>query len=233
MRKISISMIIIFDLDETLYNEKNFVRSGFKKVAYFLQKNYDLNFKRTYKFLLDTYNLEGRKKIFNKLLIKKKLYSKSLLIKLINVYRNHEPNIKISKSNLSFLKKLSNNFKLYLVTDGNKIVQKNKIQALKISKFFKKIFITHQYGIKYSKPSIYCFSKIKKLENCVWKDLIYIGDDPHKDFINLNKKGCITIRLMKGKFAFTKVKKIYDGIYKINQLNDFNKLYLKCLYENK
>ncbi len=226
-------MIIIFDLDETLYNEKNFVKSGFQKVAYFLEKNYNLNLNITNKFLLDTYNLKGRKKIFNKLLIKNKLYSKSLLVKLIYVYRNHKPNIKMSKSNLLFLETLSNKFKLYLVTDGNKIVQKNKIKALKISRFFKRIFITHQYGIKHSKPSLYCFARIKKLENCIWKDLIYIGDDPNKDFINLNKKGCITIRLMQGKFASTKVKKNYDAMYKINKLNDFNKLYLKYLYENK
>ncbi len=226
-------MIIIFDLDETLYNEKNFVKSGFLKVASFLQHNYKIDLKSTNKFLLNTYNLEGRSKIFDKLLIKKKLYTKSLLIKLINIYRNHKPNIKINKSNLLFLETLSNKFNLYLVTDGNKIVQKNKIKALKISQFFKRIFITHQYGIKNSKPSLYCFTKIKELENCDWKDLIYIGDDPHKDFINLNKKGCTTIRLMQGKFTNTKAKKNYDAIYKINKLNEFNRLDLKYLYENK
>ena len=68
------------------------------------------------------------------------------------------------------------------------MVQYNKIQALNISSYCNKIFIIHRFGIKNAKPSLYCFKKIKKIENCKWADLVYIGDDPNKYFINLNKK---------------------------------------------
>ena len=219
-------MIIIFDLDETLYLEKNYVISGFYGVADFLFKKTCLNKKQTIHYLLKTFNKYGRKRIFDKLLKENNIYSKSLLKKVISKYRSHKPKISLTSINHKFLKKLSNKYNLYLVTDGNKMVQRNKIISLKISRFFKKIFITHQYGIINSKPSIYCFRKIKELENCFWKELIYIGDDPTKDFVNLNKKGVITVRLMRGRFAKRKVSKKYDAKYKINNLSDFYNLSL-------
>lgn len=226
MKLINIFMIIIFDLDETLYQEKNFVISGFFEVSDFLFEKLCLNKKKTIHYLLETFNKYGRKKIFDKLLKEKNVYNKSLLKKVISKYRAHKPNISLTAINHKFLKKLSNKYNLYLVTDGNKIVQRNKIKSLKIPSLFKKIFITHQYGTINSKPSIYCFKKIKELENCFWKELIYIGDDPIKDFVNLNKKGVITVRLMRGRFAKRKVSKKYDAKYKINNLSDFYNLSL-------
>jgi putative hydrolase of the HAD superfamily len=35
-------MIIVFDLDDTLYEEITYVRSGFKAVANYLSKNYKI-----------------------------------------------------------------------------------------------------------------------------------------------------------------------------------------------
>ena len=92
-----------------------------------------------------------------------------------------------------------------------------------ISKYFKKIFITHNYGLKHSKPSLFCFKKICKIEKCTYKELVYIADDPSKDFINLNKVGVLTIRLLKGRFANLSVKKNYDGFYQINSLVNLKK----------
>ena len=49
---------------------------------------------------------------------------------------------------------------------------------------------------------------------------------PIKDFVNLNKKGVITVRLMRGRFAKRKISKKYDAKYKINNLSDFYNLSL-------
>ena len=65
---------------------------------------------------------------------------------------------------------------------------------------------------------------IKDKEKCDWHELIYIADNPIKDFINLNKKQVVTIRLLQGIYKNTKVKGALDGLYKINSLNEF--LYL-------
>ena len=217
-------MIFIFDLDETLYVEKNFVLSGFKVVAKYLNLKYNFNYQRTFKDLKTIMKIHGRGKIFDKLLKKKKIYSKKIIKKLIFIYQHHRPEIKIKREALRVLKKLSKKNKLYLLTDGFFKTQQSKVAALRIKKYFKKIYYTGYYGQGFEKPSLKCFKMIKDKEKCDWLKLIYIADNPIKDFINLNKKQVVTVRVLQGIYKNTKVKKVFDGLYKINSLNEF--LYL-------
>jgi putative hydrolase of the HAD superfamily len=110
---------------------------------------------------------------------------------------------------------------MYLVTDGDKVAQKKKVNKLSLNKYFKKIFITHDYGTHNMKPSLYCFRKIKMLENVAWNELVYIADNPRKDFVNLNLVGAKTIRVLTGPHKNLKVPKNYDAQYKINSLKNF------------
>ena len=58
-------MIFIFDLDETLYVEKNFVLSGFKVVAKYLNVKHNFNYQNTFKDLKTILKMHGRGKIFD------------------------------------------------------------------------------------------------------------------------------------------------------------------------
>ena len=80
-----------------------------------------------------------------------------------------------------------------------------------IKPFFKRIYYTNEYGIKFNKPSLHCFNKIKKLENCNYSDMIYVGDNPFKDFFNCNKAGIKTVRVMRGMYKEIKLSKFYDA----------------------
>ena len=64
--------------------------------------------------------------------------------------------------------------------------------------------------MRYQKPSLYCFRLIKKIENCGFKEIVYIGDNPIKS-LNCNKNGIKTIRVMRGELKNTKKKYPYDG----------------------
>ena len=218
-------MILIFDLDDTLYAERNFIESGYNAVAESLSKSFGWNKKEILKYMFKLLNNQGRENIFNILLEKKGKKSKKLINKCLLIYRNHKPSIKLPQSTKNVLSGLSK--KPYLVTDGHKIVQKNKIHSLKIKKKFQKIFITHQYGIKYAKPSTYCFKKIKKIENCKWNQMAYIGDNPAKDFINLNILGIKTIRVLTGEHSKVKVKKGFNANYSISSLEELPSLIKK------
>jgi putative hydrolase of the HAD superfamily len=122
---------------------------------------------------------------------------------------------------------ISKKYPTYLVTDGNKKVQESKIKSLNIHRYFKKIFITHHYGIKNAKPSIYCFQKILELEKNNWKELIYVGDNPKKDFINLKKVGAITIRVKQGMYKNYMPKKNFDAEFEINKITELPKIISK------
>jgi len=210
-------MVIIFDLDDTLYEEMRYVKSGFNSVASHLSYLFKIKKKTIYNRLLKILKENGRGKVFNIICSYYKFRKKNLVKNLINIYRSHKPLIKLKKEAIKMLEYYSG-YNKYIITDGNYLVQKKKVKFLRLSNYFKKIFYTNFYGVKYNKPSLFCFNKIKKLENCDWSDLVYVGDNPYKDFINCNKKKILTVRLMQGQYKNLKVKKIQDGKFKISNL---------------
>ncbi len=135
-------MIIVFDLDDTLYPELEYVKSGFSSVAYYLAEIFKLDEKLLYNNMLEKLEVDGRGKIFDNILKLYNIYSMKNVNKCLSIYRNHKPKIELSIKSINCLKKF-NKFPLYLVTDGNKLVQRKKINALQLNKDFKKIFITH------------------------------------------------------------------------------------------
>ena len=65
---ISITMILIFDLDDTLYDEINYVKSGFKEVSIHIFKKFSINKIDSFEFMMNELNEKGRGKVFNALL---------------------------------------------------------------------------------------------------------------------------------------------------------------------
>ncbi len=213
-------MIIVFDLDEVLYDEKTFVLSGFSEVSKYLDKNNIIPFKQSMDFLTKRFKIQ-RNYIFDELLKRFEVHNKKNIKKCISVYRSHKPLIKIYPEALKCLNKLKN-YPIYIVTDGNKIVQKNKIDALKIKKMIKFCFLTSNYKLKNAKPSPYCFMKICNLENAKPKDVIYVGDNPNKDFVGIKPLGFKTVRVLKGRYKNLKKAKKYEANIQINSLREFD-----------
>ena len=129
-------MIIVFDLDEVLYDEKTYVISGFRTVSEFLEKDEAIPKKIIFEYLKRRLK-NCRERILNDLLDNFRIYSQKNLKKCISVYRTHTPKIKLYSDAKDCLKRLKN-YPLYIVTDGNKIVQKNKIKALNLENCRKK-----------------------------------------------------------------------------------------------
>ena len=223
-------MVIIFDLDDTLYNEKTFVFSGFERVANWISSLSTIPKEEILEYMKDDFYKNGRGAIFNNVLEAFYRKNKTSIRKCISIYRLHEPNIMLEKKVIEILEELKEIFPVYILTDGNKVVQSNKIKALQIKDYVKGVFITHRYGLKASKPSLICFEKIKKLENVGWEQIVYIGDNPKKDFVNLNKVNSVTIRILKGDYARLQVDSFYDAKYSINDLVEIKQI---IKYENQ
>ena len=219
-------MILIFDLDDTLYEERTYVESGLHAVAAFGKDRFDWSHDSSFNFMVNILDSMGRGMIFDLWLKEFGGYGKGLTKQCVNIYRHHTPNIKIFKNAKKLLPQLKD-YPMYVLTDGHKIVQEKKLRALGIEKFFLHTFITHRYGIKNSKPSTYCFELIKKRENCRWEDMIYVGDNPFKDFVNLNKLGMKTARVLTGRHREVKAERGYDALYTIPDLSHFLSLLQK------
>ncbi|MCT4614485.1 MAG: HAD family hydrolase [Marinifilaceae bacterium] len=220
--------VIVFDLDDTLYNEISFVKSGFHEVAEYLAPITGQNAKFIYNALVEHLDAKGRGRVFNDVLAEYEIDSKFQVAKCLQVYRSHEPNIVMNSDAIHCL----NRFKekpLYIVTDGNKIVQKAKIKALGVENYVKKAMATHSYGRNKSKPSTYCFDLICKWEKISPTELIYIGDNPNKDFVNLKKKGYKTIRIKQGMFADLQLSSDYEADRTIESLNELTENLMNSL----
>jgi putative hydrolase of the HAD superfamily len=220
------SLILVFDLDDTLYPEVEYVRSGMQAVAKMLNKNFTLNYRETEMRLIEILEGDGRGRIFNTFLQENGLLTKKTLSKCINAYRHHSPNISLHPDAFDVISKFRG--KKYLVTDGHKIVQQSKINALEIEKFFEKTYLTNRYGTVNSKPSLHCFERILDRENADWCDLIYVGDNPAKDFVNLNLMGSMTIRVMTGRHRLDSCPSGYDAKLKIKKLVELKKVLKEC-----
>jgi putative hydrolase of the HAD superfamily len=225
-------MIIVFDLDDTLYDEKSFVYSGFLEVARWISLCSNSSYLEIFDHMVKDLSINGRGEIFDNVIEKYLRKTKKNIQKCVSIYRSHKPDIRLDSDVVNLLLDLGKNHKLYIVTDGNKNVQNNKIKSLGVEKYIKKAFITYRYGLTASKPSLRCFEIIKNLEKVDWHDIVYIGDNPSKDFVNLNKVDAITIRVMQGEFALFEASQVYDAKFKINKLTDLRKT-INYIYENR
>jgi len=149
--------IIVFDLDDTLYSYKSFLRMGFKNVSKYMSKIANCSEPLIYKKILKFYKKNNRK-VFDALTRDLKIEQKYVK-KCIHIFRYSDRKIKLFQD----AKKYLCNNKFYLITDGNKLVQKHKVKILRIKPFFKRIYYTNEYGIKFNKPSLHCFNKIREL----------------------------------------------------------------------
>lgn len=168
----SLSDVIVFDLDDTLYKERSFVKSGFQAIAGHIGNS-------TYADELMA-SWENGENAFEQLISRHSLTVP--VNELLKVYRAHVPIIELEKSTIDTLDALSANGKILgIITDGRSITQRNKIKALGLSKWFSddNIIISEEFGSTKPAERNYRFF-MSKYPGMIYT---YIGDNVAKDFV--------------------------------------------------
>ena len=185
MADLSSFNVVVFDLDDTLYSEMDYVLSGYRYLSKLIKKLYSKN---TYQSFLEALD-RNEADIFAYVIAEHKL-PESLKQHLILAYRYHPPNIQLHACALSILEQLkSKNIPVYLITDGRGITQRLKVTSLGIENFFESIFISEEVGV--GKPAPDSFLTIQKAHPN--QSIVYVADNPKKDFIAPNQLGWFTI----------------------------------------
>lgn len=176
--------VILFDLDDTLYLERDYVYSGYKVVASFLEKKYNLSLKTTYLKMIDL-SKESYDNVFNRLFDAYNIkVGNDEIKKIIEIYKNHIPNIDLCEDSRKILENLlKKDIKLGLITDGDSIQQRNKIKGLDIEKYFEKIIITDELAPnrEFWKPNKKAFEIMIDFFKEEPKNILYVGDNLNKD----------------------------------------------------
>ncbi|MBN2271896.1 MAG: HAD hydrolase-like protein, partial [Sedimentisphaerales bacterium] len=110
---------VILDLDDTLYDEIDYCKSGFAAVADHLARLPDAPTpQQVFQSLWRQFNAGNRTKTFNAALDELAIACDDRLIReLIHVYRNHTPNITLPADSRRVLHRLSREYDLALLTD--------------------------------------------------------------------------------------------------------------------
>lgn len=217
--------IIVFDLDDTLISEREYIDSGFRAVAKAISKQTKLS-EDDIKNKMDELFEKNSLNVFNRTLNELGVVCEIEYIReLISTYRNHIPTIKLyddAKDILEYLYR--NNYRVGMITDGYKETQRNKIKVLDIEKYFEHIIVTDELGKEFWKPSEVPYELIKNKFNCEYKDMIYIGDNIEKDFVTANKLGIETIQIIRKNGVYKEIEKKSEYLAKIKIKNLFELL---------
>ena len=181
--------VVIFDLDDTLYKEIDFLKSAYREIAFWLEVRFGLN--GIFERMLTDY-LTGRN-VFNILT----RHPDIMVTKeeLLVIYQNHYPVISLTEEieqTLIFFKK--SGVPLGLITDGRSVSQRNKIHVLHLMHFIEErdMVISEEFGSE--KPDIRNYKYFEsRYPDCKY---IYVGDNVEKDFITPNRLGWTTVCLL-------------------------------------
>ncbi len=188
---------VVFDLDDTLYDELEYYRSGFRAIARFLAKVSATPCSDDVSASLWKHFTRGnRTRTFNAALDDLGIaYDQAMIAQLIEVYRSHRPTLELPADSRRTLDTLKNSYTLAMLTDGYLPAQRLKVQALGIEHYFEAIVYTEALGRAFWKPSPVGFERLIETLDVTPEQMVYVGDNETKDFIGPNKLGMLTVQL--------------------------------------
>ncbi len=190
---------VVFDLDDTLYDEIDFCRSGFRAGAQFIAT---LSDKHTPDDVLatiwDCFITGDRGSTFDAALRRLGIpYDLNIIGRLVEIYRTHTPTLTLPPESRATLDTLKGRYTLGLLTDGYMPTQRLKMQALGIEDYFAAIVYTEELGREYWKPSPRGFERLIELLHARPEQMAYVADNETKDFIAPNQLSMLTIQLLR------------------------------------
>ena len=177
--------VIVFDLDDTLYPEIQYLKSGISYVLNYISPLYPSQSKKLSSFSLTDLSSTPFDDIVSCLGL-----PASVVTSLLWLYRNHTPSIRLHPSTSLVLDWSYSNFRaVCIVTDGRSVTQRLKLFSLGLSSL--PAYISEEFMDQ--KPSPLRFRQIMKDHPA--NNYIYVGDNPLKDFLAPNQLKWITIGL--------------------------------------
>lgn len=164
--------VVLFDLDDTLYSEKDYVRSGYMAAA-------SERFDELWQAFCEN------KPAFDVVVPERKEVA-------LSIYRNHMPNIHLYDGVREMLDRIRQTKNVGIITDGRPEGQRAKLQALKLTDIL--FIITDELGgIEWRKPNPKAFQIMQKKFNVPFSRMMYVGDNIKKDFIAPEQLGMKSI----------------------------------------
>jgi putative hydrolase of the HAD superfamily len=184
----------IFDLDDTLYPERDYVRSGFRAVGQWAEIRLGLS-QVIVRAQLDALFDDGFRGDAFQWWLSEQGLPEFLLPEMVKIYRAHEPQIAFYPDAERVLDGLTPRYPLGLLTEGRRAAQEAKIRALGLERWIGAVLILGEEDRAEWKPSRKPFDRILEMMSLAGGDAAYVGDNPRKDFRGAREAGLRTVRI--------------------------------------
>jgi len=216
-------VVLVFDLDDTLYDELSYVRSGLSFVAEQVSAEAPVSKRAAFRMLWGQ-ALGHRSGVFDAVLSELGICTRERVRRYLSAYRLHQPRLKLWPEARRCLQRFRREA-LYIVTDGNRNVQERKLRALGLYEHpdIRRCYLTARFGHARSKPSPYCFQKIAAREKVGPCQVLYIADNPHKDFVGIKPLGFRTLRVRTGQYRALQMPERFEAEATIESLDELTR----------
>lgn len=186
---------IVFDLDDTLYPEREFALSGFRAAGRWAHAELGIaGLEHDMTQLFDQGHLGP---LFKLALDRHRPdHHPTHLEALVEAWRTHEPEIALFDDAEWALAHYGGRGPIGLITDGTATMQASKVRALELAPRFEEIVYTDALGGRsYRKPHPLSYERMEAALAAPDVTLVYVGDNPSKDFVTPNARGWISIQV--------------------------------------
>lgn len=202
-RSVSRWQAVVFDLDDTLYPERDYVLSGFRVVAAWAETHLQIPRDQGFAELEALFAQGVRGDTFNRWLEAHQLPAQPAVNKLVRLYREHLPELTPFPEVGEVLTVLRSRYLLGLVSDGWIGVQRRKMASLKLGPFFHAIVLSDEWGREAWKPSAKPFEVLVQRLGVDPARTVYVGDNPVKDFLGCRQLGLFGVRVRRTGLEYT------------------------------
>ncbi|KXK25980.1 MAG: Pyrimidine 5'-nucleotidase YjjG [candidate division WS6 bacterium OLB20] len=193
---------ILFDLDETLYNDQDVKAQADVDVLSYFSDNIDgISLTEHYQLYKDS----DKELVFDWFInFLSNFTNKDSEIKehaenAESIYWKSLSNIKLYPDALVFLNAVSGKFELGILSDGSRNKQLKKLDFLGLESFFNSENLVFSEDVGEKKPSKLMFDKIIEKMNLNPAETLYIGDRVDRDIVGGNQAGFVTVLLRRNR----------------------------------
>jgi putative hydrolase of the HAD superfamily len=185
---------VVFDIDDTLYLERDYVRSGFRVVGAWVREHLAIDdFEERCRIAFER---GARRAVFDGCLRSAGCDPEPALVAtLVSLYRGHRPAIALLPDALDCLARLHGHLFLGAITDGPIASQRAKAVALRLERWLDPLVFTAELGEGNGKPSPAAFRSIESSWGLRGAECAYVADNPAKDFGGPASIGWRTVRI--------------------------------------
>ena len=186
---------VVFDLDDTLYPERDFVRGGFEAVAGWAARTLGEDAESVFDELWQMFEAGVRRDTFDRWLQRRGRASAAERDAMIEAYRSQLPRLIPYPDVLPALARLHGTARLGLITEGWRAVQQAKLDALGLRSWFDRVVVLGEDERAEWKPSRRPFDRWLEGIPVRPDSAVYVGDNPAKDFLGARRAGWRSLRV--------------------------------------